>query len=76
MTYLEAIGLNKEADDKLTKLSSEIKNLRLQQIFHDASNLVWYIGGCLVYIDTGENAPTVLKQPLNLRKDSAELAKD
>lgn len=65
-----------EAADQLAQLTAEMERQKLQQVFHDAAALVGYMGGCLVYIDTGEVDPQRLKEPLNISPASVELQAD
>jgi len=76
--YLESMGLvdteaEAAAEDMLAQLNAEIERLGLQKALHDACALVGYMGGALVFIDTGETDPELLKQPLNMSEHSAEL---
>lgn len=75
---LERLGLTDadaeaEAADMLARLKAEMARLSLRQVFHDAAALVGYMGGCLVFIDTGETDPERLREPLNISAASAEL---
>lgn len=79
--YLASLGLQDEQADEdaqaqLDALTAEMQRLKLQQVFHDAAALVGYMGGCLVYIDTGETDPEMLRQPLHIGTASAELKAD
>ena len=79
--YLEKLGLSDEdaeadAADKLAEISGEMDKLHLQQTLHDAAATVGYMGGCLVFIDTGETDPLRLREPLNITAKSLELQKD
>lgn len=79
--YLESLGLSDEdaeadAADKLAELTSEMDRLHLQSTLHEAAATVGYMGGCLVFIDTGEVDPLRLREPLHIGRASAELQKD
>lgn len=79
--YLEKLGLSDEeaeadAADKLAEISGEMDKLHLQQTLHDAAAMVGYMGGCLVFIDTGEVDPLRLREPLNITAKSLELQKE
>lgn len=65
-----------EAADQLSILKSEMKRLNLRKVLHDAAGLVGYMGGCLIYIDTGETDPQRLKEPLHIGAASVELRSD
>lgn len=67
-------GPNDPASDMLARLTAEFDRLKLRRLFHDAATYVGYMGGCLIYIDTGETDPEILKTPLNVSPASAELA--
>lgn len=78
---IEGMGLTDEqsedeAADQLAQLTAEMDRLDLQKKFHDAAALVGYMGGCLVFIDTGETDPQRLKEPLHIGPASMELQKD
>lgn len=76
--YLEAMGLadeeaEKDAEQQLAELADAMTRLNLPSVFHDACALVGYMGGALVFIDTGTHDPDTLKQPLNTSRASAEV---
>lgn len=78
---LESLGVKDdkaetEAADMLTAIDAEMARLKLRQTFHDAAALVGYMGGCLVFIDTGETDPQRLREPLHIGPASIELQKD
>ena len=78
---LESLGVNDdqadtEAADMLTAIDAEMARLKLRQTFHDAAALVGYMGGCLVFVDTGETDPQRLREPLHIGPASIELQKD
>ena len=60
-------------DERLNKIDAELRRLNVRQVLHEAACLVGYMGGCLVFIDTGETDAEMLKMPLNMSKASAEL---
>jgi len=62
--------------DALPKIAAECERLHLRRILHDAACYVGYMGGCLIYIDTGETNPDALRLPLNISSMSAELRND
>lgn len=61
-----------EDDDLLTDLSHAASALGLQNVFHEAVELVGYEGGAFVYIDTGASDKELLT-PLHTGAHSAEL---
>lgn len=63
-------------EDTLPQIAAECERLHLRRILHDAACYVGYMGGCLLFIDTGETDPDVLRLPLNLSGMSAELKND
>lgn len=60
-------------DERLNKIDAELRRLNVRQVLHEAACLVGYMGGALVFIDTGETDAEALKMPLNMSKASAEL---
>lgn len=63
-------------EDTLPQIAAECERLHLRRILHDAACYVGYMGGCLLFIDTGETDPEALRLPLNLSGMSAELKND
>ena len=60
-----------EQQEKLDKLTQEMERWKVRELFRSASCLCGYMGGCLLYIDTGEDN---LANPLIL--DSMTFAPD
>ena len=60
-----------EQQEKLDKLTQEMEKWKVRELFRSASCLCGYMGGCLLYIDTGEDN---LANPLIL--DSMTFAPD
>lgn len=60
-----------EQQEKLDKLSQEMEKWKVRELFRSASCLCGYMGGCLLFIDTGEDN---LANPLIL--DSMTFAPD
>lgn len=58
-------------DEKLDKLTQEMEKWKVRELFRSASCLCGYMGGCLLFIDTGEDN---LANPLIL--DSMTFAPD
>lgn len=54
-----------EGDDKLTELAEEMEKYKVKDLFRSASCLNGYLGGCLLFVDTGEE-PEMLTAPLIL----------
>ena len=79
--YLQSMGVGdpeaeKVAEEQLSTIQAEMQRINLQRVFHDAVSLVGYMGGCLIFIDTGETDPERLREPLNISTSSYELQKD
>lgn len=62
---------NDEQQEKLDKLTQEMDKWKVRELFRSASCLCGYMGGCLLFIDTGEDN---LANPLIL--DSMTFAPD
>ncbi len=54
-------------------VEDRFKELKLQKVFREATAMTQYFGGCLIFINTGNLDPDVLKTPLNISDKSAEL---
>lgn len=68
--------LESENEDIIAEITAELDKLKLQKLLNDAACYVGYMGGCLIYIDTGENDPETLRLPLNVSSMSAEIRND
>lgn len=62
-----------DAQSRLDALNAAMTRLNLQKTLHDAVSIVGYMGGALIFIDTGETDPEILRQPLHIGPASAEL---
>ncbi|MBQ4133298.1 MAG: hypothetical protein IJD04_06155 [Desulfovibrionaceae bacterium] len=51
---LEGEQAREDEEKALSELKAEMERLGLQQILHEAAATVGYMGGALVFIDTGE----------------------
>lgn len=58
-------GDSEEEDDKLNELAEEMEKWKVKDLFRSASCLNGYLGGCLMFIDTGEDRNS-LAMPLIL----------
>ena len=54
-------------------VEDRFRELKLQKVFREAAAMTQYFGGCLIFINTGNLDPNVLKTPLNISDKSAEL---
>lgn len=64
---IQTTGQNLEGGEQnpvIADLKTDIETFQIKTLFHDASRLTSYFGGCLVYIDTGEDDPAALMTPL------------
>ena len=57
---------NGEQNPVIADLKTDLERFNVKTLFHEASRLTSYFGGCLVYIDTGEEDPAALMTPLYL----------
>ena len=55
-----------EQNPVIADLKTDIATFNIKPLFHDASRVTSNLGGCLAYIDTGEEDPAVLMTPLYL----------
>lgn len=53
-----------EQNPVIADLKTDMETFQIKTLFHDASRLTSYFGGCLAYIDTGEDDPAALMTPL------------
>ena len=69
------ITINCDDADKSLKLQNLIdKKYKLKEVIHNAVLKTGYLGGCLIYIDTGfQNDPD---EPLNISNKTAELTQN
>lgn len=51
---------------KITEIESDLQAFRIKSLFNRALSLTGYMGGCLIYIDTGELDDEEKKAPLYL----------
>lgn len=59
------------SDDKAAGyIEAEMTRLKIDKLFHDASELCGYFGGCLAYIDVGDISGEDLKLPLGADADT------
>lgn len=59
-----------EQNPLIANLKKDLELFHVRKLFHDASQMVSYYGGCLAYIDTGEEDPAALLTPLYLDSDT------
>ena len=59
-------GDDDKDDSMLADLSSELERFGVPKLFRKAMEMCGFYGGCLVYIDTGEDDPARLLNPLTL----------
>jgi len=64
---LKRKGEDVEEDDKINKLTEAMEKLKIRELFRSASCMCGYFGGCLIFIDTGEDKKN-LAEPLTLHK--------
>jgi len=53
-----------EQNPVIADLKTDMETFNIKTLFHDASRLTSYFGGCLAFIDTGEDDPAALMTPL------------
>ena len=53
-----------EQNPVIADLKTDMEQFHIKTLFHDASRLTSYFGGCLAFIDTGEDDPAALMTPL------------
>lgn len=59
-------GLDIAVEDKIKFLKKEFRKYNIPDLFRKCAEKIGYYGGCLVYVDTGEKDPELLKSPLIL----------
>lgn len=59
-------GLGITVEDKIKFLQKEFRKYKIPGLFRKCAEKIGYYGGCLVYVDTGEKDPELLKSPLIL----------
>ena len=62
---LKRKGEDIEEDDKINKLTEAMEKLKIRELFRSASCMCGYFGGCLLFIDTGEDTNRLV-EPLTL----------
>ena len=55
-----------EQNPIIADLKTDMERFKIRTLFHDASRLVSQYGGCLAYVDTGDDDPATLMTPLYL----------
>ena len=55
-----------EQNPVIADLKTDMETFNIKTLFHDASRVTSNLGGCLAYIDTGEDDPAALMTPLYL----------
>lgn len=70
--WIEVKGGDETDPETLSKLGDAVQRFKLQRLWTDAIAMMGYMGGALIYIDTGTDDPEV---PLRVAADSAELQK-
>ena len=66
---IQTTGQNLEGGEQnpvIADLKTDMERFKIRTLFHDASRLVSQYGGCLAYIDTGDDDPATLMTPLYL----------
>lgn len=63
-------GHDKGVEDKIKRLSAAFLEFDLQNLFNEAAQKCDFDGGCLIYIDTGEDDNEALARPLYLDRAS------
>lgn len=57
-------------DDDIKRIESYLEKWAVRDVFKQASNMVGFQGGCLLFIDTGVVDPKELKTPLVIAKET------
>lgn len=68
--WIELTGGDDTDPAVLDSLTDHVKEFKLQKLWADAIATMGYMGGAMIYIDTGTEDPTI---PLRISEDSAEL---
>ena len=62
-------GQSVDNDEKIKAITTALKDFNIQGLFNEAAQKCDFDGGCLIYIDTGEEDLEVLQEPLVLDPD-------
>lgn len=72
--WIELTGGEKNSDKKLEEIDDILKRRHIKALIKDAVAKTGYFGGCMIFIDTGEE-DTDLSLPLVISEKSAEIKK-
>lgn len=72
----DALLHSADAEDKIKKLETQLRRYKITSLFRDCAEYIGYYGGCLVYIDNGDDREDseLMKSPLFL--DPATFGKE